>query len=106
MVAFFTAAMGIVNVLSALTPALVERYAILRIFSPLAVIQGGHLTAVLAGFALLVLADGLARRQHTAWLLTLATLLVSSVSHLVKGLDYEEATYWKSCSPKHSHGLC
>lgn|GEM_PF-3015331 len=98
MVAFFTAAMGIVNVLSALTPALVERYAILRTFSPLAVIQGGHLTAVLA--------DGLARRQHTAWLLTLATLLVSSVSHLVKGLDYEEATYWKSCSPKHSHGLC
>lgn len=92
LIAWLTAAMGLLNVLSALTPALVERAAILEALSPLEVSQGGRLTAALAGFALLVLAQGLARRQRTAWLLTVTTLLVSLVSHLVKGLDYEEAT--------------
>lgn len=90
--ALLTAAMGVVNVLSAMTPAMTERSVILEIFSPLEVTQGGRLTAVLAGFALLVLSHGLARRHRTAWWLTLAALAVSLVSHLLKGLEYEEAS--------------
>lgn len=90
--ALLTAAMGVVNVFSAMTPAMTERSIILEIFSPLEVTQGGRLTAVLAGFALLVLSQGLARRQRTAWGLTLAALAVSLISHLLKGLDYEEAS--------------
>lgn len=84
--------MGVVNVLSAVTPSLVERIKLLEMFSPLEVRHGGHLTAALAGFALLMLAGGLARRKRVAWLLTLGALAVSVVSHLLKGLDYEEAT--------------
>jgi len=84
--------MGIVNVLSAVTPSLPERLAILEQFSPLEVQRGGHLTAALSGFALLLLARNLARRKRVAWLLTLVTLAVSVASHLIKGLDYEEAT--------------
>lgn len=90
--ALLTAAMGIVNVLSAMTPAMTERSVILEVFSPLEATQGGRLTAVLAGFALLVLLQGLARRQRTAGGLTLAALAVSLISHLLKGLDYEEAS--------------
>lgn len=89
--AILVALMGVVNVLSAVTPSLLERVRILEAFSPLEVRRGGHLTAALAGFALLMLARGLARRKRVAWLLTLGALAVSIVSHLLKGLDYEEA---------------
>jgi phosphatidylglycerol lysyltransferase len=60
-------------------------------YSPLEVRQGSHLTAALAGFALLLLASNLWRRKRVAWILTIAVLLVSAASHLIKGLDYEEA---------------
>jgi phosphatidylglycerol lysyltransferase len=86
-----TALMGVVNVLSASTPAMAERLALLEQFSPLEVRRSSHLTAVLAGFALLVLAGSLWRRKRVAWWITLVVLAVSSVSHLLKGLDYEEA---------------
>ncbi len=89
--AILVAMMGMVNVFSAVTPSLADRLAILRKYSPLEVRYGGHLTAALAGFALLMLAGHLWRRKRVAWLLTLAVLGVSIVSHLVKGLDYEEA---------------
>jgi len=84
--------MGIINVISAVTPSLPERFAIIEQLSPLEVQSGGRLTAALSGFALLLLARNLARRKRVAWLLALATLFVSISSHLVKGLDYEEAT--------------
>lgn len=90
--AVLVAVMGTVNVLSAVTPSLAARLAILERFSPLAVRHGGHLTASLAGFALLLLAGSLARRKRVAWLLTLVVLGISAASHLIKGLDYEEAS--------------
>lgn len=89
--AILVALMGMINVLSAVTPSLMERLKLLEAFSPLEVRHGGHLTAALAGFALLMLAGGLARRKRVAWLLTFGVLAISVVSHLVKGLDYEEA---------------
>ena len=90
--AVLTGLTGIVNVLSAVTPSLAARIAILRRILPLAVREGGHLTAALAGFALLLLAANLWRGKRVAWWLTMAALLVSIVSHLVKGLDYGEAS--------------
>jgi phosphatidylglycerol lysyltransferase len=81
--------MGVVNVLSAITPSLAERIRVVERALPLLVRQGSHLAAVLAGFALLLLAGGLWRRKRTAWALTVIVLAVSFVSHLVKGLDYE-----------------
>ena len=89
--AILVALMGVINVLSAVTPSLENRLSILRNYLPLIIQHGGHLTAAFSGFALLMLARGLARRKHVAWLLTLSVLAISVVSHLVKGLDYEEA---------------
>ncbi|HMR65896.1 MAG TPA: phosphatidylglycerol lysyltransferase domain-containing protein [Anaerolineae bacterium] len=83
--------MGVINVLSAMTPSLAERVDFIRPVTPLLIRQGGHLTATLAGLALLALGFGLWRHKQAAWLLTLAALTVSIISHLVKGLDYEEA---------------
>jgi phosphatidylglycerol lysyltransferase len=89
--ALLTASMGVVNLFSAVTPSLMSRLAVIESFLPLMVRRGGHLTAALAGFALMSLSVGLWRRKRNAWILTLAVLMVSAVSHLVKGLDYEEA---------------
>jgi phosphatidylglycerol lysyltransferase len=87
-----TALMGVINVLSAITPALGDRLALLEEFLPVGARHGAHLAAVLTGFALLVLASNLWRRKRVAWLLTMILLGISVVSHLLKGLDYEEAT--------------
>jgi phosphatidylglycerol lysyltransferase len=89
--AALTGLMGVVNVLSAVTPAMGRRLALMEDISPLEVRQGGRLTAALAGFALLLLANSLRRRKRVAWLLTLVVLGLSAVSHMIKGLDIEEA---------------
>jgi phosphatidylglycerol lysyltransferase len=89
-VAVLTGLMGVINVLSAVTPSLRARLAVLDQYMPFEVRISSHLTAALAGFALLLLADGLWRRKRLAWLLTLIVLVISGVSHMLKGLDYEE----------------
>lgn len=91
MISLLTAAMGIVNVLSAVTPSLKERLKLLEEYSPFGVNQGGHLTSAIAGFALLLLAGSLWRRKHVGWILTISILSLSIPTHLIKGLDYEEA---------------
>jgi phosphatidylglycerol lysyltransferase len=91
LVALLTALMGVVNLLSAVTPSLMPRLKLIESYLPLMVSRGGHLTAALAGFALMALSTGLWRRKRNAWILTLAVLVISAISHLVKGLDYEEA---------------
>ncbi len=91
-VAVMTAAMGVVNVLSAVTPSMRSRLRLLEHYSPLQVTHGGHLTSALAGFALLLLAGSLWRRKRVAWFFTLLILIGSVVVHLLKGLDYEEAS--------------
>jgi len=110
-VAILTAAMGVINILSALTPSLASRLAVVTQYSPLLVLGGGHLTATLAGFALLLLAVGLWRHKQTAWLLTMVVLVISVISHLLKGLDYEEAilaaglAIWLFSLRSHFHAL-
>jgi phosphatidylglycerol lysyltransferase len=91
LVALLTALMGVVNLLSTVTPSLMSRLKIIESYLPLMVSRGGHLTAALAGFALMALSTGLWRRKRNAWILTLAVLVISAVSHIIKGLDYEEA---------------
>ena len=95
-VALLTAAMGVINVLSAVTPfdegSLAFTAIIGRIFA-IHVLAGGHLASALAGFALLLLSVSLWRRKQMGWLLTLSILIISIPIHLLKGLDYEEATF-------------
>ncbi|HBE79886.1 MAG TPA: hypothetical protein DDW65_19220 [Firmicutes bacterium] len=88
---FLTALMGIINIFSAIVPALTYRLQLIDDFLPLVVRRGGRLSAALAGFALLLLAGKLKQRKKVAWFLTIVVLIISAVSHLIKGFDYEEA---------------
>ena len=89
--ALLTGAVGIANLVSAVTPSLPERVDWLEQIFPFEIRAGAHLFAVISGFFLLVLAANLLRRKRLAWLLTVAMLVVSILSNLIKGWDYEES---------------
>lgn len=91
LVAALVAAMGVVNLVSALQPPLRERFLVLAPHLPGLARHGARLAATFSGFALLLLAHSLARRKRSAWAITLGLLVLSAASHLLKGLDYEEA---------------
>lgn len=90
--ALFTACAGFMNILSALYPAVPIRMELLRDVIPIHVIRGSQTLAVLTGFLLVVLADGLIKRRRRALHITVGLLLLSVLLNLVKGLDFEEAT--------------
>ncbi|WP_138504352.1 phosphatidylglycerol lysyltransferase domain-containing protein [Nostoc sp. PA-18-2419] len=89
--ALLTGLVGVVNLLSAVTPNLYGRNQWLKEFLPFDIRATGHIFAALTGFILLTLATNLLRRKRVAWLLIISLLIVSIFSHLLKGLDYEES---------------
>ena len=89
--ALLTGLVGVVNLLSGVTPSLRGRVDWIRNIFPFEVREGGHLFAAITGFFLLMLATNLSRRKRMAWLLTVGLLVVSILSHLLKGLDWEES---------------
>ena len=89
--AILTALVGVVNLVSSVTPNLHERGHWLKQFLPFDIRASGHIFAALTGFVLLTLATNLLRRKRVAWLLTVSLLTISIFSHLLKGLDYEES---------------
>lgn len=90
--AVLTGLMGGVNLFSAIIPALRDRLLLMENTIPLEVRHGSRLASALAGFALLLLAGHLWRRKRMAWLLTIIILVISMLTHLLKGLDFEEAS--------------
>ena len=90
LVAILTGLVGILNLLSTVTPGLPERIAILQDIYPFEVRAGSHIFAAVSGFILLTLASRLLRRKRVAWILTIVLLIISIASHLLKGLDVEE----------------
>ena len=84
--------MGLVNVTSAITPALANRFQVIETLFPLQVTNGTRLATAMAGFALLELSAGISRGKRTAWMVTLGVLVLTFISHLIKGFDVEEAS--------------
>lgn len=82
---------GIINVISAASPALPERIRILHQILPKVLIHGSRHVVVLAGFLLILIARGIRRRKKAAWNVGFVLILLSIILHLTKGLDLEEA---------------
>ena len=89
--AVFTFLAGVVLLFSGATPAAQGRLAILDRLLPLGIIEASHFLGSIAGAALLLLSQGLARRLDGAWGLAVAAILAGIVASLLKGADYEEA---------------
>jgi len=81
-----------IGVLSAVTPPLRGRLRGLLAVMPVELPQAASATLVFSSLALLLLARGLRRGSRLAWLVTLGVLGVSTLLHLVKGGDIEEAS--------------
>ena len=89
--AVLVAASGVLDVASAITPAIQSRLHLIENATPNFVPKVASALVVPAGLVLVVLARGLWRRRRRAWQLTLALVLAAAALHLLKGLDYEEA---------------
>jgi lysyl-tRNA synthetase, class II len=89
--ALLVAASGVLDVASAITPAIESRLHLIENATPNFVPKVASALVVPAGLMLVVLARGLWRRRRRAWQLTLAAVSAAAVLHLLKGLDYEEA---------------
>jgi phosphatidylglycerol lysyltransferase len=89
--ALLTFLMGVINLTSSVQPAFRDRLALIETVVPLTIRHGSRMTAALAGFALIMLASSLARRKRVAWIVTLVLLIITFVTHMTKGLDFEDS---------------
>ncbi len=91
LLAFAVTGTGVVNIVSALTPQYRGRFEVVaEAFTPEVAHLARGATALL-GVALLFLGRGIARHRRLAYRAALALLAVSAFTHVVKGLDFEEA---------------
>lgn len=84
--------LGMVNIWSGLTPTLPERAGWLRDFLPMAAVHASTALTVVTGLILLATAFQLLRGLRFAWWVSVSLTAVSLLSHLLKGVDYEEAS--------------
>ena len=86
-----TFAIGVVNLVSALTPNIAWRHHLLLQLEPVRAVPLFHTVAIPASVALIVTSFHLRARRRRAWQASLVLLVGLGVLDLVKGLDVEEA---------------
>jgi len=86
-------ALGIVNIVSVLTPAIHERLIFLKNFLPVSAIAASNYFVLVAGLFLLVTAAFMLKGLRMAWYLAMTLCLFSLVGNLTKAIDYEEAVF-------------
>ncbi len=89
--AVFLTVLGIVNIISVLTPAISERVAQLKHFIPIQIIYASNYLVLLIGFLLLITAVFLLKGLRNAWWFALSLSIISLFGHLTKAIDYEES---------------
>ncbi len=90
--ALFLLGLGILNIVSVLTPAISERLVRLTDFLPIQVIHASNYLVMAAGFFLMVTAAFMFKGLRTAWWFALSLCVISFIGHITKAIDYEEAT--------------
>lgn len=89
--AIFLLALGIINIISVLTPAISERLELLHDFLPVGVIHASNYMVMAAGLFLLLTAAFMLKGLRMAWWFALVLSILSLVGHITKAIDYEEA---------------
>lgn len=84
---------GIIDITSAVIPANLTRWIIVRDFLPIEIIHTSRTLTLLGGFYLVSLGRALYQQKKRAWQLTIMTLIATLVFHLSKGLDIEEVLF-------------
>ncbi|PZX92598.1 lysylphosphatidylglycerol synthetase family protein [Flavobacterium aquariorum] len=89
--AFLLLGLGIINIISVLTPAINNRLVYLKNYLPLEAIHASNYLVFTSGLFLLVTASFMLKGLRMAWWFALALSIVSFVGNLTKAIDYEEA---------------
>lgn len=84
--------LGVINILSAITPPIASRIRLLQDYIPTDIIHASNLLVLMMGLLLLVTATLLVRGLRNAWIIALVVSLLSFIMHLTKALDWEEAS--------------
>ena len=88
---FLIFALGIINIISVITPAIHERVHRLSEFIPLDVIAASNYLVLVAGAFMLLTAVFMLKGLRSAWWIALILSAISCIGHLTKAIDYEEA---------------
>lgn len=86
-------AMGIVNIISVLTPAVHQRLVFVQNFLPVSAIDASNYFVLVAGLFLLVTAAFMLKGLKMAWYFALALCMLSLIGNIIKAIDYEEASF-------------
>ena len=92
LLAWGAASVGTIGIVSALTPEMADRLAVVQGVLPPGWPEAARVLTVAFGIGLIWLSRSLARRRRRAWQLAVGAVVASAVAHLAKGLDVEEAT--------------
>lgn len=84
--------LGIVNIISVLTPAISGRLHILKDYLPSEAIHASNYFILASGLFLLINAAFMLKGLRNAWWFALLLSLGSLIGHLTKAIDYEEAS--------------
>ncbi len=82
---------GVVLLVSGASPAIESRLHLIASGIPLPVLELSHMAGSIIGVGLLILARGLMRRLHGAYVTALGALFVGALVSMTKGIDYEES---------------
>lgn len=86
-------ALGIINIVSVVTPPLHPRLKLIRAFLPLEAINASNILVLFIGLALLITSAYMFKGLKNAWRLALLLSVLSVIGNITKALDYEEATF-------------
>ena len=85
-------ALGLVNILSAITPAVPSRLHLLKEYLPIEAVNASTYFVLFSGVLMLGVGAYLLRGLRNAWWMAVVLSALSLFTHLTKGIDYEEAT--------------
>ena len=83
--------LGLINIISVVTPPLHLRLKLIREFLPLEAINASNVLVLFIGLALLITSAFMFKGLKNAWRLALLLSVLSLIGNLTKALDYEEA---------------
>ncbi len=92
LLAWSAAGVGVIGLVSALTPEMADRVKIVGGVLPPGWPEAARVLTIACAIGLIWLSRSLAKRRRRAWQLAVVVVVASAAAHLAKGLDFEEAT--------------
>ncbi|MBK0382783.1 lysylphosphatidylglycerol synthetase family protein [Pedobacter sp. SD-b] len=89
--AFIILILGVVNIISAISPAIPSRLRLVKNLLPEELIVTSNSMVLIFGLILVILSVFLLQGSKRAWYMALSLTLFSVIGHLLKAADYEEA---------------